>query len=209
MQKPTKERPPDAEMPTGPVTANVSDAIERAQYNEQGIAMTPIVTYEVGGQPIDKLLVSMKPGTGVGVHLHDHGGESQMALTPIRGIFGRPILNGDGGYELTDAPNPEDRKVKFEVTDNRIYTPDEVTAIKPGLVHGYGNPSNHDDAHIIFDLPHTHTTAEDKRLADDEVAALAEAIPDEEYEEYAGQQSLAIVQRKLGHLAHQHTPPHR
>lgn len=199
MRKPTHEHGHD--QPTGPVTASISEAIERARYNEAGIAMTPLASYEIGGQAVDKLLVSMRPGVAVPAHLHEEGGESQTALTPVRGVFGKPEKNADGGYEL--GP---DSKVKFEVTEDRIYTPDDVTAIPPGLVHGFGNPSRTEDAHIMFDLPNTHTTAEDKLVAT-EVAALAEALPDEEYEIRAGNTPLAIVQRNLGHTAHEHTPP--
>lgn len=187
--------------PTGPVTHSISEAIEKAAYNEAGIAMTPVASYEIGGQAVDSLLVSMRPGVAVPAHLHEEGGEAQRAITPVRGVFGEPQKNGDGGYELT----PEGR-VKFEVTDNRIYTPDEITAIRPGLVHGFGNPSRTENAHIMFDLPHTHTTGEDKLVAT-EVAALAEALPDEEYELHAGEQPLAVVTRKIGHIAHDHTPP--
>ena len=182
-------------------TTSISKAIESAAYNENGIAMTPLASYEIGGQKIDSLLVSMRPGVGVAVHLHEEGGESQKSLTPVRGVFGIPKRNGDGDYELTD-----DGQVKFEVVENRIYTPDEITSIPAGLVHGYGNPSSDKDAHIIFDLPNTHTTAEDKRLADDETAALIEAIPAKDYENYAGQQPLVVAQ--LGHIAHQHSHTH-
>lgn len=183
-------------------TVSISDAIAAAEFNEAGIAMTPLVTTEVGGHQMDELLVSMRPGVGVPVHLHEHGGETQRAITPIRGIFGEAKRDGDGGYDLTPGG-----QVRFDLVEDRVYSPDDVTSIPEGFVHGFGNPSRTEDAHIVFNLPHTHATGEDKKLADDEVAALAEAIPDQEFEELAGEQPLAIVRRKLGHIAHDHTPP--
>lgn len=180
--------------PEGFETVSIGSAIEAAAYNDAGIAMTPLANYEIGGQQVVSLLVSMRPGVGVAVHLHEHGGESQKALTPIRGVFGVPNRNGDGSYVLNKAD-----EVDFEVVENRIYTPDEVTSIPPGLVHGYGNPSRHDDAHIIFDLPGTHADASDKKLANAEVAALADALPDHEYDVEAGKTPLVVARRAKMH----------
>ncbi|HYG83910.1 MAG TPA: hypothetical protein VD907_03465 [Verrucomicrobiae bacterium] len=159
---------------------SITEAIERAQYNEAGIAMTPLGSYEIAGQEIDILLVSMQPLKAVSAHLHLEGGESQIALTPVRAIFGRPYKNDDGDYTFTP-----DGRVEFEVIVNRIVSPQEIVSIPKGFVHGYGNPSDRHNAHIIFNLPHTHTTAEDKLLANSDVGDLSSALTEEEYQRYS------------------------
>jgi len=163
---------------------SIAEAIAAARYNSTGIAMTELGCYEIGDQRVDILLVSMRPLVGVPLHLHRCGGESQLALTPIRGVFGRPPRGRDGQYQYTEAG-----RVRFEVQLNRILTPNEVVSIPAGFVHGYGNPSETQDAHVIFNLPHTHTTAADRLLADCEMQLLKQTPPIEDYEQYAAQLS--------------------
>lgn len=136
----------------------IEAAAQKAEL-KNGVAIIRLGQVEHHGELMDLVDVRMEPGKKVGAHIHESGGEFEFPLTPAISVRGT-VLRDESGYILDNQGN-----ITHTITEQKIVMPGDSSPIPEGDVHEYRNPMRDTYADVLFVLPHTHATAEDKKLA--------------------------------------------
>lgn len=127
---------------------------------KNGVALAILEQTEIEGVVVDLVIVRIAPGAKVSAHLHERNGEIEFPLTPVLSVIGDVLRTEDGEYEL----DPQG-VIKGTIESQAICMPGLPRKIPEGKVHEYRNPMSDAYADVMFFLPHSHATAEDKKLA--------------------------------------------
>ncbi|MGH7246300.1 MAG: cupin domain-containing protein [Candidatus Levyibacteriota bacterium] len=134
--------------------------LQKAKYEQAlGARTVKISKTEIGKEAIVLLEVKVAKGTDIAPHFHEHNGEICIPLTTGKVRFGRVEKDKDGKYKM----DGEKVVTSWDVMEQDLQ-PGKPFEVPEGVAHHFVALED-SPAIILFVLPNTHATAEERKFS--------------------------------------------